>query len=369
MSQNEDDNFHSTSSRRVHMADCRFVSVDLAKASFQIHQATARGRVLRRMRKSRDKFKEFLATTPKATIYMEACGGSNYWARRATSYGHTVKLIAPQYVKPFVKRQKNDAADAEAILEAGMRQNMHFVPIKSIAQQDLQTLLRIRDLRVGTRTAYFNQVRGILMEYGIVVRTGMSAVREKLVEILTASQDVGFGDMSPAMKQELKVLWEDLKQIDQQVNEYDRKISAYTEADDRCVRLMKIPGVGPVTAAAIVSAAGNCVDFRNSRQFSAWLGLVPRQHSTGGRTRLMGLSKQGNRHLRTLLIHGGRAVLMNTGNKKDPRSLWAESLKKKVGMNKAAVAMANKNARTVWALLHRGTEYQQNYISSPRPAS
>ncbi len=343
------------------MSDCNFIGVDLAKSSFQIHNASRTGKVLSRKQVNRVKFSELLATTQKSTIFMEACAGAHFWARKGQAFGHTVKLIAPQYVKPFVKRQKSDAADAEAICEAGMRENMFFVPVKTIAQQDLQALHRIRDMQVGNRTALYNQIRGILLEYGIAIPKSMSALRKKLSEISLGKDGDGKSDLSPMMRNEMLLQWEEVQRIDAKVDEYDRKIRTYATDDDRCQRLMKVPGIGPITATAIVAAVGNASEFRNSRQFSAWLGLVPRQHSTGGKTRLMGMSKQGNKHLRTLLIHGGRAVMMNTGKKKDPRSLWAEELKKKVGMNKASVAMANKNARTVWALLVKQSEYKSNY--------
>jgi transposase len=346
------------------MSDCNFLGVDLAKSSFQIHQASRTGKVLSRKQLNRLKFTEFLATSNKATIFMEACAGANFWARKAKAFGHEVKLIAPQYVKPFVRRQKNDAADAEGICDAGMRENMRFVPVKAVAQQDLQALHRIRDMQVGNRTALYNQVRGILLEYGIAIPKTMSALRKRLCEI-SLGVDLGRdGDLSPMMRDEMRLQWDEIQRIDQKVADYDKKIGFFATSDDRCKRLMKVPGIGPITATAIVAAVGNAGEFRSSRQFSAWLGLVPRQHSTGGKTRLMGLSKQGNKHLRMLLIHGGRAVLMNAGNKKDPRSIWADNLMKKVGMNKAAVAMANKNARTVWALLSRQSEYKPNY----RPA-
>lgn len=362
MSQNADANqAFKNQFQGVHVSDCNFIGVDLAKSSFQIHRASKTGKVLGRKQLNRTKFAEFLATSPKSTIFMEACGGAHYWARKARSFGHDIKLIAPQYVKPFVKRQKSDAADAEAICEAGMRDNMLFVPVKAIAQQDLQALHRIRDMQVGNRTALYNQVRGLLLEYGIAIPKTMSALRKKLCEICTGLEEKSIGDLSPMMRQEMLLQWDEIKRVDEKIDEYDRKISSYAAGDDRCQRIMKVPGIGPITATSIVAAVGNAKEFRNSRQFSAWLGLVPRQHSTGGKTRLMGMSKQGNKHLRTLLIHGGRAVMMNTGKKKDPRSIWAEELKKKVGMNKAAVAMANKNARTVWALLTRQCEYKANY--------
>lgn len=346
------------------MHDSMIVGIDLAKSSFQIHQATKSGRVLDRLKKTRKQLPVFLAKMPKSSLFMEACASANYWARLAKSHGHEVKLIAPQYVKPFVKSQKNDAADAEAICEAGTRSNMRFVPIKSVAQQDLQSLHRIRSRYVGNRTALYNQMRAFLLENGLAVTKSMKALRTTIADIISADPNVTRGDVSELMRGELTELLEEAQALDAKVLKYDKKMEIAVSQDERCQSLMKLPGVGPITATAIVASVGSCGEFKNSRQFSAWLGLVPQQHSTGGKTRLSGLSKRGDKYLRTLVIHGARAVLMNVGKKKDPRSQWADKLKTKVGMNKAAVAMANKNARTMWAILHRGSEYDPYYKSS-----
>jgi len=338
------------------------MAVDLAKSSFQIHIAKPSGKLEKRVTKTRKSFASFLVKSEKSTIYMEACGSSNFWARKAIKSGHLVKLIAPQYVKPFVKRQKNDAADAEAIFEAGCRENMNFGPMKTVEQQDIQSIIRVRDMLVGQRTALSNQTRGLLHEYGVSAQKGHKHLKTKLAAITAPdAKEESLGDLSSMSIKLFSELYERLQSLEESVKAYDQEIEAITRENEQCQKLKKIPGIGPLTAASLIAAVGNASDFKNSRQLSAWLGLVPKQHSTGGKTKLLGLSKQGNKHLRTLMIHGGRAVLINTGKKKDPRSIWAERLKKKVGMNKAAVALANKNARTVWAILARNEEYDPQY--------
>jgi transposase len=293
---------------------------------------------------------------------MEACGSAHYWARWAISHGHEVKLIAPQYVKPFVKRHKTDAADAAAIVEAGTRESMNFVPIKSAAQQDIQSMLRIRQRLVESRTQLMNQIRGLLAEYGIAIAQGPSALKKAILAIFEQGLDEpAEHDLTPMMYEELRLLRDELSALDERVKSYDAKLERLSSEDERCQRLMSIPGVGPVSAASIVAAVGDARDFKNARQLAAWAGLTPKQHSTGGRVRTLGISKAGNRDLRTLLIHGGRTVLMNAGRKKDQRSRWAVALKDRVGMNKAAVAMAHKNIRTIFALLRKGGVFQDNY--------
>jgi transposase len=338
------------------------IGVDLAKASFQVHMASKTGRKLKSKRLTRDKFTEFLATSVKGQIFMEACGSSNFWARKASAFGHEVNLIAPQYVKPFVKRQKTDAADAEAIVEAGLRENMNFVPIKTTEQQDLQAIRRMRELEVTTRTAMMNQVRGLLAEYGVAIAQGHAALRKALAECINEESVTSKNsDLTPTMRLLASRAMKNISELDGRIAIFDRELENAAKNDDRCKRIMTIPGIGPITAGAIVSHIGDARDFKNSRQLAAYFGLTPKQHSTGGKVRLMGISKAGNKDIRTLLIHGGRAVMMNPGKKRDQRSKWAVELKERVGMNKAAVAMAHKNIRTVYALLRRGGEYKDNY--------
>ena len=338
------------------------IGVDLAKASFQIHIATKTGRKLKSLKLTRAKFSEFLATSEKGVMFMEACGSSNFWARRARRFGHDVRLIAPQYVKPYVKRHKTDAADAEAIVEAGLRENMNFVPIKTTEQQDLQAIRRMRDLEVTTRTAMMNQIRGLLAEYGVAIAQGHSALRKALLECLNEESELSKNsDITPLMRILVWRAQNNLAETDAKIAVYDKELEEAAQSDDRCKRIMTIPGIGPITAGALVAQIGDARDFKSARQLAAYIGLTPKQHSTGGKVRLMGISKAGNKDIRTLLIHGGRAVMMNPGKKKDSRSRWAVSLKERVGMNKAAVAMAHKNIRTVYALLRKGDTFKDNY--------
>ena len=338
------------------------IGVDLAKASFQVHKATQAGRMIKSIKLSREKFSEFLAKEEKTTIFMEACGSSNFWARKARNYGHEVKLIAPQYVRPYRKRHKTDAADAAAIVEAGTREHMNFVPVKTIQQQDLQSIRRIRQLEVETRTALMNQIRGLLAEYGIAIPKGSASLRKALKECGIEGQGEEIvHDLSPTMKRLLKGLQSRFRSIDARVTEFDKEIERAAQLDERCKRIMTVPGVGPITATAIVSQIGDAREFKSGRQLAAWMGLTPKQHSTGGKVTTLSISKAGNKDLRTLLIHGGRTVMINLGKKKDKRSEWATSLKERVGMNKAAVAMAHKNARTIFALLRHQTEFCDNH--------
>jgi transposase len=344
------------------MEQSTVIGVDLAKASFQIHKATLAGRVIKATKLSRAKFLEFLAQEEKTTIFMEACGSSNFWARKARQYGHEVKLIAPQYVRPYRKRHKTDANDAAAIVEAGTRQHMNFVPIKTVNQQDLQSLRRIRQLEVETRTAIMNQIRGLLAEYGIVINKGKSELRKAIIEFcIEGKGEEIVHDLSPMMRQLLEDLSSRLCSIDARIEKFDKQLEKAAQEDERCKRIMTIPGVGPITATAIVSQVGDAREFKNARQLAAWMGLTPKQHSTGGKVTTLGISKAGNKDLRSLLVHGGRSVMRNPGKKMDKRSEWAFALKERVGMNKAAVAMAHKNVRTIYALLRNGTEFKENY--------
>jgi transposase len=265
-----------------------------------------------------------------------------------------VRLIAPQFVKPYVKSNKNDTVDAEAICEAVQRPNMRFVAVKDTTQQDTQSLHRIRSLAVAQRTAQVNQIRGLLLEYGVEIPQGRRRVRARLPEIL---EDADNG-LNPLFRELLHGLYEELVHLDERVIEYDRRIEQLAHQDDRAKALMSIPGIGAMGATALLSAIGDVGVFRNGREMAAWLGLVPRQHSTGGKSRLLGISKRGDVYLRTLLIHGSRAVLRVAAKKTDRQSLWAVSLEQRRGRNIAAVALANKMARIAWALLNNGEHYR-----------
>jgi transposase len=340
---------------QVTTAQVTTVGIDIAKNVVCIHGVDARGHVVVKKRLARQKVLPFMAQLPPCLIGMEASGGAHYWAREFTQLGHTVKLMAPQFVKPYVQSQKNDPNDAAGICEAVERPRMRGVPVKSIPQQDVQALHRIRERQITARTALINQIRGLLMEYGIVIPQRASQVRHKLPMVLEDAEN----GLTATAREWLHALAEELQALDQRIAATDQQIERVFEADEACQRLAQLPGIGPLTATALVAAVGDATEFKNGRQFAAWLGLVPRQHSTGGKTTLLGMTKRGNCYLRTLLIHGARAVLRVVDRKTDTRSRWLQGVKARRGMNCASVAQANKTARVAWALLAKGDRYRR----------
>jgi transposase len=330
------------------------LGIDLAKNSFQLHGVNHAGETVYKKTLSREKLKEYMVNLPACLVAMEACGSAHYWARLFRSYDHHVKLIAPQFVKPYVKSNKNDAADAEAICEAAQRPTMRFVSIKEIEQQDLQSLHRIRSMAVSSRTSLINQIRGLLREYGIEIAKDPKNVFVQLPLSLEDAEN----NLSVRFREYLSDLYEELKHLDERVQKYDQKIEQISVQDKNAKRLQTIPGIGPVVATALVAAIGSSVEhFKNGRELAAWLGLVPRQHSTGGRHQLLGISKRGDSYLRNLLIHGARSVLRHVDKKTDRRSVWVKSLLERRHKNIATVALANKMARTVFALLKTGKDF------------
>lgn len=329
------------------------LGIDIAKSIFQLHGTNERGKVELKKRLRRAQLLAFMQQLPPCLVGMEACGGAHYWAKKFQSYGHTVKLIAPQYVKPYVKTNKNDYNDAEAINEAVGRQNMRFVGIKADWQQDIQAVHRVRSRLMQSRTALVNQIRGLLMEYGLVIAKQIGQLRQGLPLILADAQN----DLSDQARALFAELYEELQDLDQRIAQQDKQVLATHKASDVCQRLGEVEGIGPLTATAFVSAVGDPHMFSRGRDCSAWLGLVPRQFSSGGKTVLGGISKRGDRYLRTNLIHGARSVISKAENKTDARSQWLKQLKARVGMNKACVALANKNARILWALMASGERY------------
>ena len=295
----------------------------------------------------------FFATLPPCLIGMEACGGAHYWARELQKLGHTVKLMAAQFVKPYVKSNKNDANDAEAICEAVGRPTMRFVSVKTIAQQDLQAIHRIRSELVRQRTAKVNQIRGLLAEYGLVVGRQVATLRRALPELLENTEN----GLSFDFRALLDDLQQDLIRLDEREGEMSQKIHTLANSIPAAKRLQSIPGIGPMSATAIVCAVGDGKQFKRGRDLAAWLGLTPKQQSSGGKDRLLGISKRGDSYLRTLLIQGAKSVLKVVGNKTDPRSLWLQNLCTRRYKNTVAVALANKNARIAWALLSNETSY------------
>jgi transposase len=333
------------------------IGIDLAKNVFQVHGVDEHGKARLRKQLKRAQMITFFANRPPCLIGMEACGGAHFWARKLMRQGHTVKLMAPQFVKPYVKTNKNDAADAEAICEAVARPMMRFVPIKNAEQQALLALHRARQGFVYARTAQVNQLRGLLAEFGLVVSQGIRTLEMRLPEILEDTEN-GL----PGISRELfSRLLAHFRELDRHVKEIDTQIQAWHREDASSRRLQGIPGIGPITASALVASVGNASTFKNGRQFAAWLGLVPRQHCSGGKERLLGISKRGDSYLRTLLIHGARSVLRHLKPRPDQVDGWLERLAARRNLNIATVALANKNARIVWALLTRGQDYRAGY--------
>ena len=330
------------------------IGIDLAKNIFQVHGIAENGDVVFNRAIRRAQLLAFFADLPACLVGMEACSSSHYWARQLSALGHDVRLIPANYVKPYVKRGKSDAADAEAICEAIGRPSMRFVPVKTAEQLEIQAVHRIRQRLVANRTRLVNQIRGLLAEHGVVVARDISRIRQALSQIAD-DVDHTLGAMLVDLVCDVRG---ELSELDQRIVVYTKRIRELFRSNEMCQRIGKIEGIGPITATALVAATGDRTCFKNGRQFAAWLGLVPKQRSSGGKSRLFGISKRGDRYLRTLLIHGARAVLRKAGGKTDARSLWIERMRDRRHPNVVAVALANKNARIVWAVLSGRSEYQ-----------
>jgi transposase len=332
------------------------LGIDVAKNVFQIHGVDYRGKATIKEKISRKKLPLFLAKMNKCNIFMETCGSSNYWGREAQKYGHTVKLIPAAYVKPFVKTSKNDANDAEAIVEAGSRPSMRFAEVKTTNQQDIQCTHRIRSRIISNRTALANEVRGLLAEYGIVIPQGIHKLRAQLPGIIAESEE-----LSGLMKDNVTDLYQEFKQLDEQVKKYDDKIKALCKNNDNCKLLESIPGIGPLTASILASILGNGGSFKNGRNFAAFLGLVPRQHSSGGKTKLYGITKHGDNYVRMLLAHGARNVIRYAGKKNDLVSCWINKIVMRRGANRATIALAAKMARMALAVIKSKKAYNAEH--------
>ncbi len=316
----------------------------------------------------REQVLTFMANLPKCLVGMEACGGASYWARELTKLGHTVKLIAPQFVKPYVKTNKNDQADSEAICEAVARPNMRFVLIKTVEQQDILFIHRVRQRLVKNRTALANEIRGLLHEFGFVIPQGINKIMTKLTEILDE------GALSQLSYRTFSELKEEFLENDKKIKELEQRLKIIASQYSNHQQLMTIPGIGLITATALIASIGNASCFENGRQLSAWLGLVPRQHSSGGKDKLLGISKRGDIYLHTLLIQGARAVLNSKirftteeqKSKKDYSKFteWMFNLSERNGHNKTTVAVANKLARVVFAVLSSGNDYTESKVCS-----
>ena len=336
------------------------IGIDLGKTSFHIVGLNERGEVVVRKQFSRTQLLRFTANRKVDLIGMEACGGSHFLGRALQEQGHEVRLIPAQYVKPYVKTNKSDYIDAEAIAEAVGRPTMRFVPIKSGEQLDLQSLHRVRERWVMRRTAVINQIRGLLLERGITLRKGRRYVEEALPGILEDAE----AKLSGAMRLLLAQLKVELEQLDTRVGEADAVIQKMVCDNEACQRLVKIPGIGPVTATAVVAAIGNGAAFRKGREFAAWMGVVPREHSTGGKQKLLGISKRGNSYLRRLFVQCARAVLQQKTKQAPGLKAWLEQLTSRTHHNVAGVALANKLARIAWAVLATGEVYRAPQLAA-----
>lgn len=333
------------------------VGIDLAKNAIQVHGMDERGKAVLKKQLKRVQVASFFANLAPCLIGMEACGSAHHWARKLQGLGHTVKLMAPQFVKPYVKTNKNDAADAEAICEAVSRPNMRFVQTKNGEQQAVLALHRARQGFVKARTAQANQIRGLLAEYGVTIPQGIGFIAKRLPEILEDAEN----DLPGVFRQLLQRLGDHLKELDRQVGELEVQIQTWHRENHMSKKLAKIPGIGPITASALVASIGDAKNFKDGRQLAAWLGLVPRQNSSGGKQTLLGISKRGDIYLRTLLIHGARAVIRVAERKANHADSWLAHLMMRRNKNVATVALANKNARIVWALLAQNREYEADY--------
>lgn len=330
------------------------IGLDLAKNVFEVHGVDAEEKAVLRKTLRRNSVPQFFAVLPPCIIGMEACSGSHYWAKVLSDFGHEVRLISPQFVTPYLKSNKNDRNDAEAICEAISRPSMRFVPPKSTEQLEIQAVHRIRQRLVSDRTRRANRIRGLLAEHGIVIARDISRLRHALAQIADGNDET-LGDMILELVRDVR---DELIELDQRILSYNHRIRDLFRSNEMCRRIGKIEGIGPITATALVAAVGDRSCFKNGRQFAAWLGLVPKQRSSGGKSRLFGISRRGDRYLRTLMIHGARAVLGKAGGKTDPRSQWIGRMRERRHPNVVAVAVANKNARIVWSLLSGDKAYQ-----------
>lgn len=333
------------------------IGLDLAKNIFHAVGFDHRGKQIFRKKLRRKQVVNWFVQQPVCLVGVEACGGSHYWARTLMALGHEVKMVAPQHIKGFVRGQKNDYNEAAAIAEAVTNPRMRFVPIKSAAQLDLQALQRLRTRLIRERTGLSNQLRGLLGEHGIVLPRSLTVLRRRLPELLEDADN----NLSALFRRLLHGGWQDLLQIDERVKALDRELDRAVAQDEDCQRLMAIPGFGPVVASEFSVTVGDGRCYRRGRDVSALLGLVPRQHSTGGKPKLLGISKRGDNLLRVNLIQGARSVLIHAKGKEDPLCRWALKVRAERGFNKATVAVANKLARIGWAVLRKQDTYKPGY--------
>ena len=343
------------------MSNITTIGIDLAKSVFQICGLNQARKLIFNRQVTRAKLIHGIQEHPDALIAMEACGGSSYWHRELSQLGFKVRIIPTQHVKALVRGNKNDAKDALAIAEAVFRPEIHDVAPKTIDQQDIQTLLRIRSLHKDHRVANSNQLRGLLTEYGIIIPVGFASLRRQLPDILEDAENA----LTPISRAAIYQLYLEHLRLSDVIKDLDRQLSKVVDAYPLAKRLLRLRGIGPITALALYAAIGNGSQFQNARQLAAWIGLVPKQYGTGGKIHLGGISKRGNSQLRVLLIHGARTVLNWSKKRGDQLSMWAKSVANRRGKHKAVVAVANKTARMVWVALNKGVEaLPPHYLSA-----
>lgn len=336
------------------MSHIKVLGIDIAKDIFQLCGINRHGKVIYTKTVKRQKFIQTVANLSCDMVAMEACGGANHWCRAFKKLGINCKLIAPQFVKPYVKTNKNDRNDAHAIAEVASREHTRFVLEKTLEQQDVQSLLKVRERLMKWRTALINETRGILLEYGISI----SRSATKFYQAMSGIIDDMENGLTALTRKMINRLYAELLTLDEEIEQHEASLKAVFKSSAICQRLSTMPGVGYLTALSILTIVNNIYDFKSAKHFSAFLGLVPRQHSSGGKERLLGISKRGNVLVRTFLIHGARSIAHHIKNKDDANSTWLRSLIERRGIHKAYVAMANKNARIIWALLTKERDYQ-----------
>lgn len=336
------------------------VGIDIGKTWFHLIGCNQAGTPIARHKFNRSKLMQFIVNLPQCLIGMEACPGSQHLSRAFQRHGHEVRLIAPKFIKPYLKGQKNDFNDAAAIAEAVTRPTMRFVAPRSNEQLDLQAVHRIRDRLVGERTAVINQIRAFLIEYGLPVKEGRASLRRDLAGVLGDAEN----GLSERMRQLIARLREHWQQLESQITECTHEIELIAKRNDDCRRLVAVPGIGPLGATALIAAVGNGATFRKGRELAAWLGLVPRQRTTGGKPTLLGISKRGNSYVRRLFIHGARSLLQHLKRDNHELGTWMTQLERRAHKNVVVVAIANKIARIAWAVLAR----QENYRSGAAAA-
>jgi transposase len=339
------------------MCKATLTGIDLAKNVFHIHVVDNKGHQIKALKLSRLKLEEYLHRSQPVIVAMEACASSHFWGRLCMSLGHEVRLVSPQFVKPFVKSNKNDRNDARAICEAALRPDMRFVPVKTVEQQAVLSLHRIREVLIGQRTATINQLRGLLSEFGLPVPVGRSGLYKILPALLEKLSELSPGFLVTCISQQ----WGHLQQLEQHINDVTHQIEAHARQSDVACRLQTIPGMGPITASALDASIGNARQFRAGRHLAAWLGLVPRQHSTGGKPVLLGTSKRGDCYLRQLFVHGARAVISVAQRNEGKRDKTITGWLSRKHINVAVVAMANRNARIAWAVIAHERTYDTQF--------